>query len=648
MVRWRNVWMLQLAALMRWGILAVKSDRFIDPEEYQKFPKLFQYDEYEDCRMTYREQYVYCVVRARIRPDDGSELWRNISLFSEDTRHYDHRMVERGICVQNCEKFLYAGESHHEGDHSYAELFRACIGQQLKDGYDLQIEPDVQVYYCYNKTNETPPLVVIIIAILVIYSTAYDLTLQTAQKFPQNYFSTPHKTSQDNLRTAFSFPRNIRRLREPLNTEIRQDLSFLESFRFIQMMRVVLLHIVLALAKMPKVNPDATEHILHRPPVMLYVAEFQNYVQTFFSISGMLLTINFLEHTRKNPHFEARYWLDRLRARLYRIVPAYAFILLLEVSITRRFMVGPLAQQMIGESQTQCRKWWWNNLLFVNNYVAPEQPCLLQTWYLSADMQLFLLGITTLTLIWRWPPLKKYLLTAGILWGICCVAIVTYAKNLPPLMSKNLKLYNDYNFGHGYFQLYIPFHMNITVYFAGMWAGFLYYRFREARSFFFKLQLQWTVLWILIVLYFLSLFTGAWVVQNQATLPALFLALYATWFKHAWGLLSTIMQLRTALSIARSRFRTFFSHPIFAVLGKLCYSFYLIHVTVIMQVLGSAKQPIYFSIRGIFDFFLTIWMRTFLYGALLCLLIELPANVALKELFESKSSKKSPVPTSEK
>lgn len=140
------------------------------------------------------------------------------------------------------------------------------------------------------------------------------------------------------------------------------------------MMRVVLLHIVLALAKMPKVNPDATEHILHRPPVTLYVAEFQNYVQTFFSISGMLLTINFLEHTRKNPHFEARYWLDRLRARLYRIVPAYAFILLLEVSITRRFMVGPLAQQMIGESQTQCRKWWWNNLLFVNNYVAPEQP----------------------------------------------------------------------------------------------------------------------------------------------------------------------------------------------------------------------------------------------------------------------------------
>lgn len=96
--------MLQLAALMRWGILAVKSDRFIDrkiceicsgmrcdgdlisagvffaAEEYQKFPKLFQYDEYEDCRMTYREQYVYCVVRARIRPDDGSELWRNISV----------------------------------------------------------------------------------------------------------------------------------------------------------------------------------------------------------------------------------------------------------------------------------------------------------------------------------------------------------------------------------------------------------------------------------------------------------------------------------------------------------------------------------------------------------------------------------------
>lgn len=108
--------------------------------------------------LTLREQPVLNPFLPNPKPIDFIFCALCCQLFSEDTRHYDHRMVERGICVQNCEKFLYAGESHHEGDHSYAELFRACIGQQLKDGYDLQIEPDVQVYYCYNKTNETPPL----------------------------------------------------------------------------------------------------------------------------------------------------------------------------------------------------------------------------------------------------------------------------------------------------------------------------------------------------------------------------------------------------------------------------------------------------------------------------------------------------------
>lgn len=53
--------------------------------EYVKFPKIYEYDDYEDCRRDHLGGYAYCVVHARIAPDESSELWRNISVSSRET-----------------------------------------------------------------------------------------------------------------------------------------------------------------------------------------------------------------------------------------------------------------------------------------------------------------------------------------------------------------------------------------------------------------------------------------------------------------------------------------------------------------------------------------------------------------------------------
>nr|XP_029728562.1 nose resistant to fluoxetine protein 6-like [Aedes albopictus] len=626
-------------------VVIVEGSRSYDLEIHGQFPTLFEYEDFESCRKTYREQYVYCIVRARIIPDDDSQLWRNVSIFSEDSFHYDHRVLERGVCVQNC----YVRVDKAAAGNNQLSQLRACINQRLQENSDLQIDPNVQIYHCYNKANDSPPYdfleicfftVVAILILLVCYSTWFDLSLQSAQRYPDKYFSKSHTTSRNRLLSAFSIPRNLRRIGDSPDTEIRRELNFLESFRFIQMHRIVTLHIVMALVKAPKSNPDDLERMVYKPAAIHYVAEFQNYVQTFFSITGMLLTINFLEHIRKNPQFDMKYFWERIRARLYRIIPAYLFIMLLETSINRRFMNGPLAQLTVGQSRAICRQNWWTNLLFLNNYIDTDKPCLIQSWYLAADLQLFVFALGCLMLIWRWPFLKKYILAAGFAWGIIITTIVAYTRRIPPVMTEDLKLYDNYNFGHPYFQLYQPFHMNITIYFAGMIAGFVYHRFRESRKEFFKSRLQFNLLQITVFMYFFTLATDWWVVLHQSSIPPFLLAIYATWFKHAWGLLCTMIQVRTALATSWSRFRSFFSHPIFIVLGKLCYSFYLIHFTVIVQIVGSSKQPIFFSMRVIMEYMMTVCMYTLFFGTLLCILIELPSNVALRELFESTPEKK--------
>ncbi|XP_055616435.1 nose resistant to fluoxetine protein 6-like [Toxorhynchites rutilus septentrionalis] len=631
-------------------IAVTKCEEFIDLAEYDKFPRLFEYDDFEKCRGKYRQHYVYCVVRAHIAPDDNSLLWKNISLFSKDWRHYDHRIVERGLCVRdyktpatNAALDLNGADSPSE-----AQFFSALINQQLQEGYSLRIEPDIQVYHCYRKENESPPLdfleilfllITVPLILLVIFSTWKDLSLQNAQRYPNNYFAVSHSSSGERLMTAFSFPRNIRRLKVSTGSDIRRDLRFLEGFRFIQMLRVTNLHVIIAMVKAPQVNPEDAEKRLYRPESVHYVADFQSYVQTFFSISGMLLMINFLEHTRKNPDFSMNYFWDRLRARLYRIVPAYIFVLLLEMSITRRFSNGPLAQHFIGESQARCHQWWWTNVLFLNNYIQTDQPCLLHSWYLAADMQLYIFALCTLMMMWRWPFLKKYIFGVAIGWGVVITPLIIYLTNLPPVMTEDLKLYTEYNFGHRYFDLYQPFHHNVTIFFAGMMAGAIYHQYREKRK---EIVNSWLLTFALVVgfcLYLVGTFTDALVVQYQPIIPPVLLAIYATGYKHAWGLFTTAAQLKLSLINVANPIKSYFNHPFFTVLGKMCYSFYLVHFTVIVQVLAAVKHPIYGSFRSIVEYTFTVCSWTLVYGLAICVVVEFPSNIVLRELLEEKPKK---------
>lgn len=126
--------------------------------------------------------------------------------------------------------------------------------------------------------------------------------------------------------------------------------------------------------KVPQSNTDYMEMLQEDPTLIFFVAEFQNYIQTFLSISGMLLTINFLEHIRKNPDFSYSIFWDKLKNRLCRILPAYAFVILVECAIIHRYLDGPIGQQFIGEAEQNCRRWWWANLLFFNNYIRTDQP----------------------------------------------------------------------------------------------------------------------------------------------------------------------------------------------------------------------------------------------------------------------------------
>jgi peptidoglycan/LPS O-acetylase OafA/YrhL len=81
--------------------------------------------------------------------------------------------------------------------------------------------------------------------------------------------------------------------------------------------------------------------------------------------------------------------------RYVRLTPVLAIIIGVYTALFPLFGNGPL-WVALQDYQTGCQQYWWTNLLYINTYVPSKMDsaasgCLGWTWYLSLDMQLFLL-----------------------------------------------------------------------------------------------------------------------------------------------------------------------------------------------------------------------------------------------------------------
>ena len=69
----------------------------------------------------------------------------------------------------------------------------------------------------------------------------------------------------------------------------------------------------------------------------------------------------------------------------------------------RQWVTGPFAFALNPENKA-CRDYWWANILYINNLVPwkADEVCLGHTWYLSNDMQFYIIApIFVILLFWK-------------------------------------------------------------------------------------------------------------------------------------------------------------------------------------------------------------------------------------------------------
>ncbi|GBP97501.1 Nose resistant to fluoxetine protein 6 [Eumeta japonica] len=119
--------------------------------------------------------------------------------------------------------------------------------------------------------------------------------------------------------------------------------------------------------------------------------------------------------------------------RPIRISPAYWLIVGYAGTWWVRAGDGPLWTPLVEREADACTHKWWAQLLYLNNVVRTDEHCLIQTWYLAADMQLYVLGAVLTIALARWGR-GRALEALAALWAVVAAAqlAAAYAWRLQP------------------------------------------------------------------------------------------------------------------------------------------------------------------------------------------------------------------------
>ncbi|XP_025406644.1 nose resistant to fluoxetine protein 6-like isoform X2 [Sipha flava] len=376
---------------------------------------------------------------------------------------------------------------------------------------------------------------------------------------------------------------------------------------------------------LPTHSTEYSEHIL--TDFWLSILKSPVTVEIFFIVSGFFtfIIINDRLNSGKSLNF-----VYLLTFRLIRILPTYTTIILIFAFILPYTGDGPLWKLIIYPEAEFCRKNWWTNLLFLNNYVNSQEMCMLHSWYLACDMHFFIIGTFLTYILWRWR--KAGFGIFGVMFAVSVYIPAKYIYDnqqwgvMPYFHShiKNLRTTEHFQ------RVYIKSHHRITTYLIGIASAYVYMQVKKSKlKFSAKSRTIGLILCIL-------LHISCYFVTGYLYLPRLKYnpwnhLLYFTFQRIVYALTVSYVLVVGSLSNF-GYFSSFMECKIFIVIARISYVLYLSHFIVQLQSIGQIRQPQYEN------FFKLYWkinadiLTAFSYALVINLIIEEPIRKMIKKL----------------
>ncbi|XP_053675704.1 nose resistant to fluoxetine protein 6-like [Anopheles nili] len=518
----------------------------VNRTEAFRLPPIFLYDNFRHCEL---QSSVYCYARTLLR---------------EDQFPADFVLPHVEFVIPN-ELFPTIADDKRR----YETLVNVCVNQRLSTQYNLTGYTALE--YCrprpedLNRAFDTLELLFLAVSVTLVsvlfLSTVFDLC----------------GFRRDNaIVSAFSIGRNWARLTADADSALHQDLLYIDGLRVMMNHLVIMLHSILLLCIAPLQNYHYVEQMLSHSPMLVYNSTSVFLVQVFFTIGGYLLSVNVLRDATRG-RIDARYVGNRLLNRLLRLLPVYGYFLLFSVSLNVRFDVNVGGFRLFTAENAICRQNWWANLFFVNNFMWPRELCLVHTWYLAADFQLYLMALGLLLVVNRWPKHVGVVFFSAVVASFAIPAYITHQHKLHPVLPIKLSEAKFVGMYEPWIRrIYFPSYANTGCYLFGVIAGYLYHQVQTN-----YLQLHRHLLYRIIdksvtpVLLALSVSSCMWYLYDIPK-PAFWVSLYSALYRNIIGIFVAVCFLR-CINTSPGIFRTLLSAKPLTMLGKLTYCVYVLH-----------------------------------------------------------------------
>ncbi|VEN61627.1 unnamed protein product [Callosobruchus maculatus] len=363
------------------------------------------------------------------------------------------------------------------------------------------------------------------------------------------------------------------------------------------MMLIILSHIYMYSMIQPLINPiDYAQKEENTRELIKSLGSLA--VDTFFVTGGFLVSYNyFLKNTDERRISFCKFYLHRF----LRLTPSLAVVVLFHATIFSYIGSGPFWAFINYFFIDNCKENWWSTLLYVQNFVHPNNMCIGQSWYLAVDTQLFVLAPFLLYFVGKKPNCTFALLTLLILVSCGSTFGISWLEEVGPAVIGNTNKVMKY--------IYVATYTRATPWLMGFVLGFTMARSKANTN---KLKQGMTyILWVLplplmigVIIYNDLRFTG-----KEAT-SVLEYSLYNSLCRLMWslGICIIIFLCDKGYGGAVNRF---LSHSVFSVLIKLNYSTYLLHILVIMYLNGQVRASHYAaSYLNVFQFCSTYTITT--------------------------------------
>ncbi|CAG9853885.1 unnamed protein product [Phyllotreta striolata] len=266
------------------------------------------------------------------------------------------------------------------------------------------------------------------IASLMILSTGYDIYLYRKQR------KTDHQ-----IFLAFSVFTNGKKLFQTAKGN-KNQIQIFHGIKTISMAWIISGHALTGWSNYSVINRYIVDHYRTYLRVA-YISTSLLTVDTFFYMSGFLVAFLYMKERKKPLAVHIKQVPLMIIHRIIRITPAVAMLYFFTITILKHLGSGPMWKHGTEILAKPCRQYWWTFFLYIQNYFNSysrnhdEDYCLLHTWYLSADMQMFLvcpLILIPISVVLRKTKKLKQILvgmTALNVFFVVLPIIIVYAFN---------------------------------------------------------------------------------------------------------------------------------------------------------------------------------------------------------------------------